>query len=297
MNDEFKFQENDYPGLYKASDRLSINAQKVHYRILKIYLSLMVGSAILALFVAHSTALSIVAAIVFFSVLFVSIYYTTKKYDRTWYAARAVAESVKTISWRFMMRADPFSATDDSSEVKKLFLKNLSDILQQNTHVTKRLCGVTASDDAITEKMYTVRNFELPARASFYKAQRVDEQRKWYGRKANENRLANASFFWIMVTGHAIATVTVLLKIAFPEWPYLPTEVFIVFAGCILTWSQSKRFSDLSTSYSLTAYEISIIAEQFEAFTEEIALSDYVNDTENAFSREHTQWVARKEKE
>ena len=62
-----------------------------------------------------------------------------------------------------------------------------------------------------------------------------------------------------------------------------------------LGWIQAKRFSELSASYALAAFEISLIKLQSGSIKTDEDLSRFVGDTENAFSREHTQWVARKD--
>jgi hypothetical protein len=56
-----------------------------------------------------------------------------------------------------------------------------------------------------------------------------------------------------------------------------------------------KRHSELTASYNLTAHEIGIIKGNAEAVETESEFSDFVNEAELAFSREHTQWVARKD--
>src|SRR5690606_15189811 len=46
--------------------------------------------------------------------VFLCIFIGYQKPDRIWYNARAVAESVKTLTWRYMMRAEPFQATEET---------------------------------------------------------------------------------------------------------------------------------------------------------------------------------------
>ena len=58
---------------------------------------------------------------------------------------------------------------------------------------------------------------------------------------------------------------------------------------------QAKRFTELSASYALTAHEITLIREQADELKKDEHLSTFVGDAENAFSREHTQWEARKD--
>ena len=65
-------------------------------------------------------------------------------------------------------------------------------------------------------------------------------------------------------------------------------------ASSILTWLQAKKHNELSSSYSLTAHEIILIKSEVNRIENEIDFSEYIMNCENAFSREHTQWFARK---
>jgi hypothetical protein len=87
----------------------------------------------------------------------------------------------------------------------------------------------------------------------------------------------------------------VLVKIAKPAWTDLPIDVCIVCAGAALTWMQLKRFQELSTAYSLTAHEISLLRGYSQDVSTDAKFSAFVNDAESAFSREHTQWQARRQ--
>jgi hypothetical protein len=74
----------------------------------------------------------------------------------------------------------------------------------------------------------------------------------------------------------------------------LPIEVIAVASSSVLTWLQAKKHNELSSSYSLTAHEIMLIKSEVNIIKTEDDLSEYVMNCENAFSREHTQWFARK---
>ncbi|HVK95945.1 MAG TPA: SLATT domain-containing protein, partial [Noviherbaspirillum sp.] len=91
----------------------------------------------------------------------------------------------------------------------------------------------------------------------------------------------------ILAIGFAIA------KVRYPSAPYWPTDALVTIAASLLSWIQAKRFQELSASYALAAHEISLIREQANRSMTEAQLSDFIADAESAFSREHTQWVAR----
>ncbi len=74
----------------------------------------------------------------------------------------------------------------------------------------------------------------------------------------------------------------------------LPIEVIATAAAAALTWLQAKKHNELNSSYTLTTHEIVLIKGESDAIHDENQLSEYVINSEAAFSREHTQWVARK---
>ena len=71
-------------------------------------------------------------------------------------------------------------------------------------------------------------------------------------------------------------------------------SVFLLIGSGLLGWTRSKRYRELSASYALTAREIALLRSSVSDVTTDEKLSDFVNSGELVFSREHTQWVARK---
>lgn len=65
-------------------------------------------------------------------------------------------------------------------------------------------------------------------------------------------------------------------------------------ASAVLTWVQAKKYNELNSSYALAAHEIVLIKGEAVSVQDESHLSEFVVNSESAFSREHTQWVARK---
>jgi hypothetical protein len=102
-------------------------------------------------------------------------------------------------------------------------------------------------------------------------------------------------FFWALIGVNSIAVICAVLRMVYVAQPYWPTDVFIAMAASVLSWMQAKRFSELAASYALAAHEIGLIKEQSMLPDTDDKFSVFVGDAENAFSREHTQWVARKD--
>jgi hypothetical protein len=86
-----------------------------------------------------------------------------------------------------------------------------------------------------------------------------------------------------------------LARLFYLDSPFWPTDFFIAIAASLLGWIQAKRYTENSASYALATHEISLIREQALSVKTPNDLSLYVGDAENAFSREHTQWAARKD--
>jgi hypothetical protein len=86
-----------------------------------------------------------------------------------------------------------------------------------------------------------------------------------------------------------------IAKVRYPSAYFWPTDFFVTVAAGLLSWIQAKRFQELSASYTLAAHEISLIRQQSGTVMSDDEFSKFVGDAENAFSREHTQWIARKD--
>ena len=288
-------EHESYPALYKSADCASIDAQSAYLRAIKIHIFLLVLGAGLAIRPQPTTEYLLFNAFVFLCALGISILIASKKYEKSWYSARAVAESVKTATWRYMMKAEPFRDTEKRKEVNSIFRNMLNEILKTNNQLGDLLGGEVSFEEQMTEHMEVTRSYTLEERKEFYLKNRIDEQRKWYALKSAENKRKGTKFFYLLVLLQSLAIACVLSRIAYPSWGLWPTDVFVVAAGGVLTWIQLKRFQEISAAYGLTAHEIGIIRGKLAEAETDIEFSEFVKDAENAFSREHTQWAAKHE--
>ena len=285
-------QESDFPALYLAAGKLSADAQQTFFRALKINLILLVLAAVLSI---AGTAHWLVAALQLLTLLGAlacSVYLFSIRPERNWYSGRAVAESIKTITWRFVSRAEPFQGDDASARID--FQRTLGAIVQQNRGIAQSLTTHLQAPQ-VTDAMLAMRARSLNERRRSYVDGRVNDQLAWYAEKAATNKRNSSVFFWALLVINAAAVVSATLRIGFLTAPFWPTDVLVAAAASLLSWMQAKRFSELSSAYALAAHEIGLIREQSEHPQAEDEFSTFVGDAENAFSREHTQWVARKD--
>lgn len=281
----------EYPALYQAADSAAAEAQEGHFRTLGWLAVSSILSAGLSLYGIATPKVAFCAAALLFVSLGLTILLAVKNFEAAWYRARAVTESIKTITWRFMMKSEPFNSED----ANRLFAWRLKQILGEHKDLGHALAGPAGAADQITERMLAVRNMTVPERCLVYGAERVNEQRQWYDKKSQDNKRNSRIWITVVVVLYSMAILTVSARIAQPSWEILPTELLIVAAASALGWIQAKRYRELAAAYALTAHEIGLASVDFSKIANEADLSSYVTEMENAFSREHTQWVARRD--
>src|SRR5690625_3432612 len=76
--------------------------------------------------------------------------------EDTWYRALSVDEYVKTSSWRFMMRCEPYVDALDVRVVKSNFRTRLKSILSEHKDLAEHLGGSVSEQVQITDKMCEV---------------------------------------------------------------------------------------------------------------------------------------------
>jgi uncharacterized membrane protein YbhN (UPF0104 family) len=283
----------DLPSLYHSADQASLSAQKLYFWGLGVYLVLLVLAALVSFLWPSNTQGAIASASLFLITLCILIGLKVEKPGDIWYNGRAVAESVKTRSWRWMMQAAPYEDNGNIDIMRKEFISDLRSILEQNRSLSRELSLSSGVLAPISEKMQTVRAQTLIERMKIYQEQRISNQAAWYSKKAIFNKRRALQWFCISIALHATAIGMLLYRIKEPH-ASVPVEVIATAAGAVLTWLQAKKHNELNSSYGLTAHEIVLIKGEALSVRNEKEFSEFVVNSESAFSREHTQWVARK---
>lgn len=286
----------DFPALYHSADESSLSAQASYLWVIRVQYGLLVTAAIIALWFGNSPNLYIAYAAVVGASSALLIYMSVRKPEKDWYGCRALAESIKTSAWRYMMRAEPFEDAPQISDVKRKFGALLLEILDVNSHVRESISRSPSTGDQITAAMDTMHALPLEERRELYCKERIADQRAWYVAKVKANRRHFRAWVIVCVAIQAAAIILVLLRIRYDQqWTVWPTEPLLVLASSIIGWIQIKKFNELASAYNLTAHEIGIIQSRIDHASSEAEFSEFVNEAERAFSREHTQWVARQD--
>ncbi len=292
--DDKKLNNSDLPALFQVSDKTSIKAQNNYFLQLKSYLVLLLAAALSSSYLTGISYYALISVLLFLTSLAVLVWTFLKKPEEIWYNGRAVAESVKTRTWRWIMRAEPYGPDMSDKEVTEKFESDLKEILDNNISISAHLKWGKCKLTTVSENMKSIRNSPIEERLSIYKRERVEDQAEWYARKSDFNCDKAKKLFFISILLHSAAAVILLFSIKIDISSFLQAEVFATAAGAVLTWLQAKKHNELKSSYSLAANEIVLIKCEAEFVDSEKTLSDFVLSSESAFSREHTQWCARK---
>jgi hypothetical protein len=289
---DFDFKECDFPALSKSAGLLSSNSQRDYFWSLRAeYITLIVCAA-MSIRQADFSFYYYLYTVLFCSALGLFLWRFVTKPEQAWYQGRALAESVKTSCWRFCMKSPPFDDVAGASAIAD-FQNHLKNILAANQYAGTRLPSNFAAENQVTSRMLAIRAMPLAKRMALYETARIQDQRKWYAAKGGTNKRWVKCWVAVCVAAYILAIIFSLMRAADPNITWLPTEVFIAVASSVVGWIQIKKFNELSASYILTAHEIGLIHTSFQSVKQEKEFSDFVNEAEQAFSREHTQWVAR----
>jgi hypothetical protein len=286
------FMDEDYPALYGAANEYASALQKRFLLALSSNLTLLLASSCLSLINIQEAWFALAQALLLLISLALIIFLATRKPQQFWYAARALAESTKTVAWRYMMRAEPFQGSEPEADAR--LAKTLFEILEANKHVSSQATQILTSQQS-TSKMREVRALDIEERKKFYDAHRIIDQLDWYISRAQQNRKKATLFFCLLITANGLAIFFALLRIVYPSIEPWPTDVLVTASGALMAWLQTKRFQELAASYTLTYHEIGTLQLGLLQISDETSLSTFVGDAENAFSREHTQWQARRD--
>ena len=106
---------------------------------------------------------------------------------------------------------------------------------------------------------------------------------------------SNKCFFFIAFF-QIIAFLSIICFICWPQFVPNLTPFFAALASSFIAWLQVKQHQELAQSYNLASHELSFILAQERYVRTDEDLSNFVLDSENAISREHTLWIARRDR-
>jgi hypothetical protein len=293
-------EEKDFPGLYQASDTASLQAQNNYKNIIAYDLVSMIVASALAIYNYQDTGPKLWIYVISGVLLLVSFTLTlvirTKKFEDIWYQGRALAESCKTLTWRFITCAESFEVDLEKDIVKEKFISRLKEFSNEFKELNETLNAKTIVLPVITDKMWKIRNLNTLERKDYYIKNRINDQKNWYANKAEFNKKKYSNWFMVIIVSQFISILSIAFLIKFPESNWNLVGLFTTISASALSWFQLKRHQELKQAYTTAAQELNFIQASFGNVNSDVELAEFVLDSENAISREHTLWLAQKRK-
>jgi SMODS and SLOG-associating 2TM effector domain 3/SMODS and SLOG-associating 2TM effector domain 1 len=279
----------DLPGLFEGANAASLQGQRRHVRAVSMRLTFAVVAAatgVASIRVGPSgvdlMAIGTVLALVI--VITVEVYLKSMRPEDAWYDGRALAESAKSLSWRYAVGAAPFQLRDEKARAS--YIQVLAQLVGDIP------TGIRPTNaPAVTTAMRELRESPLAARRTAYLQDRVTDQRTWYARKAQ--RCEAVAYRWglALLVIEALGILAALSRaVGLVEFDLAGLVAALIAAGA--AWLAVRQYATNARAYTFAANELTIVYAQLEPIEDEDTWAVEVANAEEAVSREHTMWRA-----
>jgi hypothetical protein len=292
----------ELPAVFRAADEATAAAQRQVVRRTQLQIAALIGaSAVGALGSFHpktgstwagvvgadATWIGIAAAGLLLAGAFIRLQ-GLGEFEKRWYEGRALAESAKTLAWRYAVGAVPFRL--DQANADQLLVSRIRAIITDSDNVILR-SSIEVDSSEITPAMRALRAAPLEARREAYRVARINDQMQWYRGKAHFNEKRSAQWSTIALFFEAAGIFSaILLAAKIVEFNLL--GVVPTVASGIIAWVKLRQHATLARAYSLTAFELSAVSSLIDSIANEDDWARFVEDAEGAISRESTMWAA-----
>lgn len=281
----------DFPGLYQAADEASREAQKQFLRASRLRLCSAVAAAVFgALTLTVDRSIDVAAALTAVALviaLLSDLWLLYQRPERTWYDGRALAESAKTLTWRYAMGASPFELSEDPKKSQERFLHEVATLVRDAPSTSIP----AVSTGAISPALLATRELPLAQRKYIYLTGRVRDQITWYSSKSGWNRTRSVQWRTAILVAESVGVLAAILK-AVGAVPIDLAGIVAAMIGASAAWLAVKQHESLARAYAYASNELSIIESRVEMVADEETWAQEVADAEEAVSREHTMWRA-----
>ena len=281
-------EQSTYPAIFHAADDVSESAQRWFLRLSACRLWALVVVAALAAFAGLIDRWSPIIALAPISVaILVEIILLARRPDRRWYQARAVAESAKTLAWRYQIGGRPLGLrmTDDEADAE--IIARIRGLLEG----FRELGLPPAQKDQVTPRMRTLRSQPLDERIAEYQKGRIQDQLEWYANKANWNR-KRADWYQLGLIAIELVAFGVAVFTAASGFSVSAYAGLSALAVAGVGWLQIRQHRTTADAYALASHELAAINPTFGSVDDEDAWEEFLDQAEEAISREHTLWLA-----
>jgi hypothetical protein len=285
--------ESDFPALYHAADRNSLDGQRRFLTATQLRLVMLVVAAVFGLITwrrGRADLAAVVAGTAFSVALVAEVYLLRRRPDRLWYDGRAAAESAKTLTWRYLVGGNPFGLTEVSEEeAERLLLHRFRQVAAELRGA--HLVPISDAADQIGPALRRVRSLPLEERRALYRSGRIGAQQAWYRGKARWNERRATQWSLVLTGLEALGLGGAVLK-AMGTFGFDLLGLASALVGAGAAWVQTKQHQNLASAYEVASQELTVIGAHGDWASDEPAWAHFVDQAEEAISREHTTWRA-----
>ena len=278
----------DLPGLFQAADEVSVVGQRRYLRAVRGRLLLSVLAAISAAFTIPAGFADVAAigtALFFVGALSVDILVLRSHSNQAWYQGRALAESTKTLAWRYAVGGVPFQTGVPEADADRVFVDRLAKLRTDFGSVP--LLPSRAS--AISERMRSLRNAPLPERQQAYLSDRIDDQQSWYADKARFHQRQAGLYQRLMLACELVGIAAALAR-AFGVVTFDLAGIVAATVSGLAAWTSARQHATTAHAYVVATHDLGLVREHLRHHPDEAGWAAAVADAEAAISREHSTW-------
>ncbi|WP_081633989.1 DUF4231 domain-containing protein [Terracoccus sp. 273MFTsu3.1] len=280
--------DGDLPDLHDGADRASTDGQNQFIGTTRAKLTAAILAAALSAAIRPGPlekTLAFAVGIAFLIVFVLEAWIWATNPVRAWYDGRALAESAKTMAWRYAVGAEPYPIQDETSTTRLVTDLGalLSDAPETELH--------PSSKDPISDGMRAVRASPLDQRRTIFLRDRINQQRSWYSNKASISRSRARQWRFGLLVTEAIG-IAIAFARAFGATDIDLAGIAAALVGAGAAWLGIRQHETVSRAYAFASHELAIAGERLKAIDEEETWAKAVADAEEAISREHTMWRA-----
>lgn len=276
--------DSDMPQLFQAADRASIKAQRSYIKGTLLRLLALAVAAVLGVFswrvgAGRIDVWGIAGVIAFIVAILVELNTWRMRPDKGWYDGRAVAESAKTLAWKFAVGALPFPKTLEANAARHALLERLESVRSEFSGLQLEV----STSPAISDWMIRQRESTLSDRRASYLRARIDNQKTWYAGKATYNK-RRAQKARVVLIGMELLGVSASLLCALNQGVLVISPAIATIIVGILAWIEAKQYDFNARAYSAAVNDLAYAEEKLKLATSEESWAKEVDDAEEAIS-------------
>lgn len=284
--------DSSMPQLFQAADSASLDGQRsyvggIRRRLLCLIVAAVSGIVAWRVGDGRIDVLGLVGMLAFIGAMIQESVLWRHRPDKAWYDGRAVAESAKTLAWKYAVGGLPFPISMTIDDATRGLVDKLEELRRQFSSL--ELSPVAASQ--VSNWMKEIRSKPLDERRKTYIKSRLRDQQNWYEKKAHYNKKRSeqwrAALFILEFAGVVASLVTAVVQTSLMLGPALA-----MIAAAAIAWVETKQHDSLARAYSAACTDLSNAEAKLMIADSEDAWSREVDDAEEAISREHVVWLA-----